>query len=190
MSIGFQEILATALNDGTAVSNTTTRTSLTAAVTGARYTLAGNRLRVGDQMELFASGRISTVVTTPGNITLDLAIGATLVFSTLAMPLNIVAKTNVMWNLHAIGTVRVIGTAGNMFWGGEWFSEASILTAIAATGPGPGGQTVPVSTAPVAGSNFDTTIANLLDFNATFSVANAANSITLHQYRLGLTSRG
>jgi hypothetical protein len=190
LSIGFQEILATAVTDGTAITNTTTRTSMTAATTSARYTLAGNRLRIGDQFELFAQGRISTVVTTPGNITIDLAIGATLLFSTLAMPLNVVAKTNVSWELHAFGTVRAIGTTGNIFWGGWWLSEASILVPLPATGPGPGGQNVPYNTAPVVGSNFDTTIANLIDLNATFSVANAANSIQLHQYRLGLTSRG
>ena len=172
MSIGFQEILATAINDGTALSNSTTRTSLLAGVTGARYSLAGNRLRVGDMVDLFASGRISTVVTTPGNLTLDLGISATLLFTTNAMPLNVVAKTNVSWTLQAFGTVRAIGTAANILWQGRFLSEAGINVAVPSTGPGPGGQNVPYNAAPAVGSNFDSTVSNLLDFFATFSVAN------------------
>ena len=139
MSLGYVETLATLNADGTALT-AAARASLTqgAAATGARYTMPGGKLRIGDQIEIRAAGRISCAVTTPGTARFDLSFAGTANFDTLAMPLNIVAKTNVMWNLYVMGTVRAIGTTANIFWQGNWFSEASINTALPATGPGPG----------------------------------------------------
>lgn len=187
-SLGFYETLASASNDGTAIT-AAARTSMTVAATGARFTMPSNKLRLGDQFHLQASGRISCVVTTPGTARFDLAAGATVVFDSLAMPLNIVAKTNVSWVLDVLGTVRAIGTAANILWQGHWLSEASILTALPATGPGPGGQMVPYNTAPVVGASFDSTVTSLWDFFFTQTVS--TGSCQIHQYSLGFkTSNG
>lgn len=187
MSLGYWETLATLNADGTALT-AAARASLTqgAAATGARYTMPGGKLRIGDQLHIRAMGRISCVITTPGTARYDLSFAGTANFDTLAMPLNVVAKTNVMWNLDVLGTVRAIGTTANIFWGGWWLSEASILTALPATGPGPGGQNVPYNTAPVIGANFDSTISQLIDLQFTQTVA--TGSCTLHQYQLALCS--
>jgi hypothetical protein len=191
MSLGYWETLVSLSADGTALT-AAARASLIqgAAATSARYTLPGGKLKVGDQLHLFASGRISNVITTPGTARFDLSTGVagTAIFDTLAMPLNIVAKTSVGWFLEVIGTVRAIGVTGNIFWQGLWQSE-SYIGAPAATAGGNGCVTVPYNTAPAVGANFDTTIANLLDFNFTQTVA--TGSITLHQYALALkTSTG
>ena len=187
MSLGFYETLSSLNADGTAVTSTS-RTSLTqgAAATGARFTLPANKLKIGDQLMLKAMGRISCVITTPGTARFDLSFGGVANFDTLAMPLNVVAKTNVMWNLDVFGTVRAIGTTANIFWGGYWLSEASILTALPSAGPGPGGQSVPYNTAPVIGPNFDSTISQLVDLQFTQTVG--TGSVTLHQYHLALMS--
>lgn len=192
MSLGYWETLASISGDGTALT-AAARASLLQGAGGKQglYTLPANKLRIGDVLHLRASGRISCVVTTPGTARFDLSagVGGTAFFDTLAMPLNVVAKTNVAWVLDVEMIVRAVGNAANLFGLGYWLSEASINTAVPSTGPGPGGQTVPYNTAPVVGSNVDLTVANIIDFNFTQTVA--TGSITLHTYTLSLkTSTG
>lgn len=190
MSLGFKETLASVNGDGTALT-AAARASLTQGTlaTSGRFTFPANRLKVGDILSVKAAGRISLAVTTPGTIRFDLAAGATVIFDTLAMPGNIVAQTNVAWELEAFGTVRAIGTTGNIFWQGRFLSGANINVAAPATGPGPGGQMVPYNTAPVVGANFDTTVTSLWDLFFTQTVA--TGSVTLHNYQLALeTSTG
>jgi len=187
MSLGYYETLAATIGDGTALT-AAARASLLQGASGKTglYTLPPNKLRVGDYLHIQARGRLSCVVTTPGTARFDLSfgVGGTAAFDTLAMPLNIVAKTTRTWALDVLGQVRVIGNAGNIFWSGYWFSETSINTALPATGPGPGGQSVPYNATPVVGSNVDMSVANILDFNFTQTVA--TGSCTCHMYILTL----
>jgi hypothetical protein len=73
---------------------------------------------------------------------------------------------------------------------GFWLSPASINVAVGATGPGPGGQIVPYSGtatgASTLGTTFDSTISQLTDLYATWSVASSSNSIQLLQYNVSL----
>ena len=189
MALGFWETLTSVNADGTALT-AAARASMTqgAAATGARFTMPANRFKIGDQLHLKASGRISCAITTPGTARFDLAAGATVIFDTLAMNLNIVAKTNVSWELEVLGTVRAIGTTGNIFWQGQWASEAVIASPLPTIG-GSGSFLVPYNTPPVIGANFDTTVSSLWDFFFTQTVA--TGSATLHQLSLSLkTSAG
>lgn len=191
MSLGYWETLAAVSGDGTALT-AAARASLLQGAGGKQglYTLTPNKLRVGDVLSIWAAGRISCVVTTPGTARFDLSfgVGGTACFDTLAMNLNIIAKTNVSWVLEAKGIVRTIGNAGNIFWQGNWNSEAMIGSLVANMG-GTGSVLVPIATAPVIGSNVDMTIAQILDFNFTQTVA--TGSCQLHQYVLSLkTSTG
>lgn len=191
MSLGYWETLASISGDGTALTAAARASLLQGAGKQGLFTLPPNKLRVGDVLRIRASGRISCVVTTPGTARWDLSFGVAGVaaMDTLAIPLNIVAKVNVPWVLDMEGIVRAIGNAGNIFWQGFWLSEAALNTAVPATGPGPGGNTLPYNTAPVVGSNVDMTVAQILDFNWTQTVA--TGSITLHNYALSLlTSTG
>src|SRR5438445_5375240 len=144
MSLGYWETLAATVGDGTALT-AAARASLLQGANGKTglYTLAPNKLRVGDVLWLRASGRISCAVTTPGTARFDLSagVGGTAFMDTLAINLNIVAKTNVPWILDMEGIVRAIGNAANMFWQGFWLSEAALNVAVPSTGPGPGGNT-------------------------------------------------
>lgn len=144
-------------------------------------TLPASYWQIGRMWRIRATGRISCVVTTPGTARYDMRLGGTVVFDTLAMPLNIVAKTNVPWLLDVILTCRAVGsgTSANLIGQGHWLSEASINTAVPATGPGPGGQNVPYNTAPVVGSGFNSQSALTLDFFFTQTVA--TGSMTCHQ---------
>lgn len=182
---GFFETLATISGDGTALT-AAARASLLQGAGGKQglWTMRPNELVVGDILWLRASGRISCVITTPGTARFDLSagVGGTALMDTLAIDLNVVAKTSVPWVLDMVGEVRVIGNAGNMFWQGYWLSEAAKLTAVPSTGPGPGGNTLPWNTAPVVGSNWDMTISSIIDFN--FTQTAATGSITCHSYML------
>jgi hypothetical protein len=180
------QALTTQQVDSTALANTTTPTSIIAAA--ARYTLPAGILLIGSKLRIKASGRISTVVTTPGNLTLDVRFGATtVVFNGGATALNIVAQTNATWDYEADLIVRSIGsgTAGTILGTGKWTSRASLNAPAVGTTTGVGVVLLP-DTAPVVGTGFDTTVANTVDFFATFSVANASNSIQTHQYELTL----
>lgn len=173
--------LATAQVDGPALTASTTPTSLLPA--HAKITLpSGYFDTAGKKLKIKASGRISNIVTTPGTLTLDIRFNATpiIVFNGGAIPLNIVAKTNVLWELEIDLVCRTIGsgTAATMFGTGKFLSE-SVISAVAGTMNVCG---LPAS-APAVGTGFDSTAANLVDLFGTWSLNNA-NSIMLHHYEL------
>ncbi len=170
--------------DGTALATSTVATSLLPAI--AKPTLPANYFTsAGKLFKLRASGRISTVVTTPGTLTLDMRFGSVVVFNGGAMTLNIVAKTNVGWVLDVDITVRAVGatTTANVIGQGLWTSEAVIGAPLPTVG-GATSHVLPYNTAPVVGTGFDSTAAFVVDLFGTWSVSNAANSITCHQFAL------
>lgn len=191
MSLGYWETLASLIADGTAIT-AAARTSMTAGATGARYTLPGGKLKIGDVLHLKASGRISSVITTPGTARFDLAFGASLgtaILDSLAILLDTVAAhTNVGWILEMEATVRAVGTAANMMWAGKWTCED--ILGVPATAPkGVLSAILPWNSAPVVSANFDSTISNLIDLN--FTQTAATGSCQLHEYVLSLkTSTG
>lgn len=181
------ETLITAQVDGTAVANTTTPTTIIPG--SARFTLPSNFFeKIGKTIRIKAGGRISTLTAAPGNLTLDVRLGTVatpiIVFTTGTMSLNTTAQTNASWLFEALLTCRAIGngTAANLMAMAEWKSRAVLGSA--AVGSGGDGLDVQPDTAPAVGTGFDSTITNVVDLFATFSVANAANSIQTHMFSL------
>jgi hypothetical protein len=134
-----------------------------------------------------AAGRVSNIVTTPGTLTLRFKMGPTATIaaaSSPAFPLNTTAKTNVTWILDWAFVVRSAGggTAATLMHTGQWQSESYVGSPAASAG-GPGTGMIPAS-APAVGTGFDSTISNLVDLTAQWSVSNAGNSIQLHMYTL------
>lgn len=180
----FYEVLVTAQADGAALANSTTPASL--LPTPAKYILPSNFFWVpGKKIRVRAQGRISTLVTSPGNFTFDLRFGSTVVWNGGASALNIVAQTNATWWLEVDLTCRTIGqtTVANLIGVGKWISRASLNAPAVGTTTGVGTVLLP-DTAPAVGTGFDSTATQAVDLFGTFSVANAANSITLHEYSL------
>lgn len=173
------ETLISAQADGTALTNTTTATSILPAA--AKFTLPANYFLPGRVLRLNAWGRISNVVTTPGNLTLDVKFGATSVFTSGTMALNTTAKTNVSWRAIIMLTCRTIGasTTATLFGQGDWCSESATGSAA-----GVANDILMPASAPAVGTGFDSTASQAVDLFATFSVASASNSIQLHQYTL------
>lgn len=182
----WQETLINQNVDGPALTNTVTATSLLHAT--AKLGLPPHFFRIGKMIKITAQGRISTVVTSPGTLTLDVRMGPTaniVVVNGGAMTLNIVAKTNVGWWLEFLMTCRGVGngTNANLMHQGQWTSEA-VIGAPAPTAGGASTHMLPYNTPPAVGTGFDSTVSMLVDLFGTWSTANAANSIQVHQYKL------
>lgn len=149
----------------------------------AKFTLPANFLNnVGMQLLVKASGRISTVITTPGTARFDVRFGGTVVFDSQAIALDTnAAYTNVGWTLEVLLTVRASGSSGNLFGQGIW-----ACTQIAGTPQTPPkGALVailPWNQAPAVGGNADFTVSQQVDVFFTQTVA--TGSLTCHQYSL------
>lgn len=182
----WSEILATAQTDGTALNTSTTPTSI--LPTGARATLPPGFFAIGRTLRIKAACRLSNIVTTPGTLTLDVRMGPTsniIVFNGGAMQMSTTAHTNVPLYVEILLTCRAIGgsTSANLMGQGTATSQALSLTAVADSATTPATLLMP-NTAPAVGTGFDSTVAMVVDLFATFSISNAGNGITLHQYVL------
>lgn len=127
------------------------------------------------------SGRVSCAVTTPGTFRIDVRLGGVVASDTLAVPLNIVAQTNVPWHYDALITCRAVGsgTSANLITQGLLSSTAFLNVPAVATGPWSGNITVPYNTAPVVGTGFNSQSALTLDIFFTQTVA--TGSFICHQ---------
>lgn len=179
----WQETLVSAFSDGTPVTATAEASLLPGQ---AKYTIPSNFLDfAGKKLRIRAAGRISNIITTPGTLTLRFKLGPTstiIAAASSAMQLNAVAKTNVSWVLDWAFDLRAVGsgTTANLMHTGIWQSESVVGSPLPAAG-GAGQLMIPAS-APAVGTGFDSTVANVADLTAQFSLT--GNSIQLHQYAL------
>jgi hypothetical protein len=174
----WSETLISAQVDGTAVNTTAAATSLFGtAAAAAKFTLPANFFSIGKVLRVTANGRISTT-TGPPTITLDVRFGSTVVWNGAAVT-TVASLTNKSWELMALLTCRAIGTSANLIGVGKFTS--SIV--VGSTGGNANTAVLPDS-APAVGSNFDSTLAQIVDLFATWSASSASNSIQLHGYTL------
>jgi len=180
MALGYWKSLFTSQSAGTALTAAAAASMLPAQA--ALWTLPAGFLDApGKQLLLEAEGKISCAVTTPGTARFDLRFGGTVVFDTLAMNLNIVAKTNVHWLLRVKLTAAVIGSSAALMGQGYWISEAVIGSPLPTVGSS-GTFTVPYNTAPINGSTFNSNAAQTVDSYFTQTVA--TGSMTCTQFGL------
>jgi hypothetical protein len=175
----YQGILVSTIGDGAAITAAARTTLLPAH---AIITLPNHFFYVGKAIKITAHGRISCVITTPGTARFDVAVGAIVALDSLALNLNIVAKTNVPWLVEMILFCRAIGNGVNssLFGYGTFQSEAVIASPLPTVG-GNGSLLFPVA-APAVGALFDNSLANTL--NLFFTQTVATGSITLHNYKV------
>lgn len=176
---GFVEGIAAAAADSTALTNTTTATSI---LTGtAKPVIPAQTIgKAGKVYRGRLFGRISTLVTSPGTLTLDVRLGSTIVFNGGAMTLNTTAQTNATFEFEFLLKVSSVGSGATatILGAGKFTSRAVIGSA--AVGAGGAGILLLPDTAPAVGTGFDSTIAQTLDVFGTWSVASASNSIISH----------
>jgi hypothetical protein len=148
----------------------------------AKITLPPNFWYVGRKVRVKVQGRISCVVTTPGTARFDIRTGGVVAFDTGALGLNVVAKTNVPFELEIELTCRSTGsgTGTTLFGLAKLVSEAVVGAPLPSAG-GNGVLLAPVG-APAVGNGFDNTTANTWDLFFTQTVA--TGSLTVHQYEV------
>lgn len=182
-SRGFRERILEISADGAALANSTIETSLfPAGGAGYEATLGAGLLRVGSVLCFAFSGRISTVVTTPGTLQLALRLGSVDALVSGQLPLNTTAQTNTPWSMEGELVVRATGTStGTTLFPKACRFQSRALIGSPAAGTGPAGiELLPYNAAPAVGNGFDFSVSQLIDFLAQWSVANASNSIQLH----------
>ncbi len=175
------ETLVTQQGAGTLFNTYTTAKTVINAQ--ALYSLPPGFWEIGKQLEIEVMGGISNIVTTPGTITLQVMMGSIVAFTTGALQMSTTAHTTIPFWLKALLTCRAVGptTSANLM------GQAVIASqTIAATAVADGTQTHSIllgpNTAPAVGTGFDSTITNVLDFWAGFSISNAGNGIQVQQY--------
>jgi hypothetical protein len=179
------------MSQETIVMSATDGPTLTAAArascipTANRVVLPNAFFYIGRAIKFVLSGRISCVVTTPGTARYDICMGSagtTIVYDTLALNLNIVAKTTVPWFLEVLLVCRAVGatTTTTFFPRGQFVSEAVVGSPLPTVG-GNGSLLAPVGT-PALGAGMDNTAASALDVFFTQTVA--TGSMTVHNYQV------
>lgn len=181
-SLGFRERILEVAEDGSALASSTSATSILPAIRKVAALPVGYFDRIGRVLQFEFSGRVSTVVTTPGTLILALRFGSTDVFSSGAMTLNTTAQTNVHWSLKGELVCRAIGasTSTTLFPKGCHFVSHAVIGSAAPTAGGAGTHMLPYNAAPAVGTGFDNSALQAIDLFATWSVSSASNSITLH----------
>jgi hypothetical protein len=157
--------------------------------TANRIILPNSFFYVGRGLHIKMSGRISCAVTTPGTARFDICMGSsgtTIVFDTLALNLNIVAKTTVPWIFDCLLVCRAVGiTTATTFFPTAWFASEAVIASPLPTVGGNGFLNVPVGT-PAVGAGMDNTAASALDVFFTQTVA--TGSFTVHNYQVDIVN--
>ena len=180
--IGWPQTLMVAQGSGTAVTAAARTSVLTGAAAHAKKLLPANFFNyIGQTLRVEASGRISSLITTPGTARFEVRLGAISVFDGLAVLLDTVAgHTNVGWKLVVEMTLQIVGTAAQFHGEGTWTCED--ILGVPATAPkGVLTAMLPWNAAPALGTAFDGTVANVLDLFFTQTVA--TGSCQMHQYK-------
>lgn len=148
--------------------------------TASRAVLPNLFFYIGRAIRFVLGGRLSCAVTTPGNFRWDICMGSagtTIVFDTLGLGGNVVAKTTVPYLLDVTLICRAVGatTTTTFFPSGTVASEALVGAPL----PTVGGNTVlniPVGT-PAVGAGMDNTAASALDVFYTQTLGTASHTM-------------
>lgn len=173
--------------DGNALASSNSQTSLlTGSASAGVWTLPANQLGLYTGIWIRASGKMSTLVTSPGTLTFTVKVGSVNAAVSPAFALNTTAQTNATFIVDLMLLARTIGssTSAALLPIGTFTSRAVVGSA--AAGSGGAGVLCWPDTAPAVGTGFDSTTAQAIDFQAQWSISSASNSITLQQYSLAL----
>jgi len=183
-SASVPNLLTIAQADGTAISNSTTQASIIPPENKWIFPAGWLQDQKVKKLKIKAMGQVSCVVTAPGTLLFEVRMGPTsniAVFSPAAFNLNTTAKTNVTWDLEIDMWLRTMGagTAATFTSKGMFTSEAVVGSAA-----GVASSVMLPASAPAAGTGFDSSVANVFDLQAKFSVATSPTNLTLKGFEL------
>jgi hypothetical protein len=181
---GYGQCLVTQQAAGTLFNTYTT--AKTVINPQALYVLPAGALYIGKQWLIKVVGAISNIVTTPGTINFQIKMGSVVAFDTGAIQLNATAHTTLPFWLDILLTCRSVGNGTNAAFMGQGNITGKMVTATA--GQTDSAQDMPTlmcpATAPANGTGFDSTVANIVDLWAGFSISNAGNGVQIQQYSI------
>lgn len=190
--MGYSQCLKTQQGAGTLFNTYTTSKSVINPQ--ALLVIPAGFLQTGDVLRITASGGLSNIVTTPGTITFEVKLGPTaniVAFTTGALQLNATAHTTLPFWLDIYLTLRSIGPGATaaQFMGQAIASGLMFTRTAGQTDDAQGIQALTApATAPALGTAWDSTVANILDLWAGFSISNAGNGVQIQQYMVELLS--
>lgn len=157
--------------NGATVSNTTTETILFPD-----FTIPAFYMDDGKYLRYTATGKLSNIVTTPGNLTFALrwgGVSGTILAQSSAIALNTTAQTDIMWKIWLDIVCRGNGSSGSLLTMG--LAELAFKSTIQPEFMGSAGG---ASSNTPAAVTVDVTTNQALSLTAKFSIANSGNSIT------------
>lgn len=159
-------------------------TSKTVILPTALVQLPPNYLTLGKLLRIRVWGGISNIVTTPGTITFEVKIAGVVAWTSGAIQLNATPHTLLPFDLDILLRVNAVGssTSANLMGGGKLTGLMFTKTAGQTDATNTEGTFSVPATTPTAGTGFDSTIANVLDFWTGFSISNAGNGIQVQNY--------
>lgn len=181
------ENIVSSVTDGTA---NTAGTRASCIPTANRVVLPNNFFYVGRRVRFSMSGRITSLITTPGTARYDICMGAagtTIVFDSLAILLDsVAAHTNVAWFLDVELTCRAVGaTTLTTFFPSKALWTSENILGVPATAPkGVLSAVLPWNTAPAVGAGMDNTAASALDVFFTQTAATGSHQV--HSYSVDI----
>lgn len=189
--MGYPQTLKTQHGAGTLLNTYTTAKSVINPQ--GLLVVPGGYLQLGDMLEVDVIGAISNIVTTPGLMNFQVKIGPTaniVAFDTGNIQLNATAHTTLPFWVKILMTLRSEGSGTAAQFMGQSYEHGVMFTRTAAQTDGANSETLIAgpATAPALGTGFDSTVANLLDLWAGFTISNAGNGIQVQQYRVMLHS--
>lgn len=182
--LGYEELLASVIVDGTAIASSSTEAFLfPALLIPANYLQPGGI--PGRTLHWKARGRQSTLVTTAATMTFKVGAALTNVIPTTtwavsgAITSDAVAQTATMWYCEGMSVVRSVGSAGTVFAMGDATQSSQALTIAnqQAQYMGSAGSATPATAA------VDMTVPQYFGLTGKWSLA-TAYSITGHNYIL------
>jgi len=139
--LGYEEVLAAAIVDGTAITSSSTEAFLFPALLFPTNYLQPGGIP-GRVIRWRGRGRVSTIVTTQGTLTFKFGAALTNVIPTTtwavsgAITSDAVAVTNSQWKCEGDVTVRSVGSAGTVFCQGDVMTASGDTAAVSAAKAG------------------------------------------------------
>lgn len=168
----WQETIATATQDGTAIANTTTET-----VVFPNVTIPANFLQDGRTMRIRAFGKLSTTGTPTIQFAIRLGGVAGILLAQTEAITNGSGVTTVNWSINAILQVRSNGATGTVLAFGDCIVHTS-ATAVVTNTFGVSGFDAPAT------ATVDLTADQAFSLTAKWSAASASNTLTGMIYTL------
>lgn len=180
----WQETLVTQQAAGTLFNTYTTAKSVINAQ--GLWVMPAGYLQIGKKFRITLKGGLSNIVTTPGLINFQVKFGGVVVYDSGNIQLNATAHTLLpFWaEIELICRSVGSGTLATMIGLGAYSGLMFTRTA-GQTDDVQGMQTIVApQTAMAPGTGFDSTIANIVDIWAGFTISNAGNGIQIQSYAL------